>query len=56
MIIEMTRVEYAIYEALSDDGYGDCEILGEIINLFGAETRVVERSLKAHMIVEGVAS
>jgi hypothetical protein len=56
MIIEMTRVEYAVYEALSDDGYGDCEILGEIINLFGAETRVVETSLRAKMIMECVAS
>jgi hypothetical protein len=56
MIIEMTRIEYAICESLADDGYKEGEILIELINWFGVETRVVERSLKAQTILEGIAS
>jgi hypothetical protein len=56
VILELTKSEYTAYESLSDDGYEDGEIVSELINVFGFETRVVKSSQKAKAIMAGVAS
>jgi len=56
MIIEMTKTELAVFDSLNEDGFDDIEILSEMINVFGVETRVINSRKIKIMITGCVAS
>jgi|NGEPerStandDraft_6_1074524.scaffolds.fasta_scaffold22421_6 hypothetical protein len=56
MIIEMTKTELAVFDSLNEDGFDDIEILSEMINVFGVETRVINSRKIKTMIIGCVAS
>jgi len=56
MIIKMKKTELAVFDSLNEDGFDDIEILSEMINVFGVETRVINSRKIKIMITGCVAS
>jgi hypothetical protein len=57
MILQLTKTEYVVMETLIGDGFDDGEVLSQMVEIFGVQTRLInDRRRKAQMIRECVAA